>query len=1038
MSGNREQRDDHQDVLIEGGIERDLSMRTKRKQRDELRDVLIDNGIDVDDLAPYELDFKDLMRMRVSNILLVSSRYDFYTLVDDGQLTEAIFSEYQDLNLHYAPSITRVHSGEAALQELKEQNFDLVITMMRLGDMKIDSFCESVKKRYPNITVALLANQGRALDVLYSEGNVRAFDQIFTWSGDRRIFLALIKLLEDWMNAPVDCLEWGVRAIILVEDSPQFYSAFLPMIYTELIKQSQRLIEEGKNFGDKLLRQRARPKILHARTWDEAWRYFRRYRQVLLGIITDLKFPIGGVLDERAGLTYIKRIREHEPELPILAQSSKEEFRYQVTELGAAFVNKNSRTLLQELRQFMLENFGFGDFIFRLPGGQEIARAKNLEEFRDRIATVPDKCLVYHASRDHFSNWLMARTKFRLAQEFKPLKVSDFESVEALRTFTLQRLDELATSDERGIIADFSRDDYKAHATFLRVGGGSLGGKARGLAFFDTILKNYIKPSYFPGVNIAIPRSIILCTDVFAEFMANNQLFAVVVENLPDEELLERFLEARFPVSVEQDLRTIVARNPVPLAIRSSSLLEDTLYQPFAGIYATIMIPNSHPDPEVRFRELKQAIKYVYASTYMQGARNYIEATGHRLEEEQMAVIIQHVAGRAYGRHYYPNFSGVARSFNYYPFGDARQSDGIVNLALGLGKTIVDGGVCAQFCPAYPSVMPQFMSRKDYYANSQREFYALDLESDFLSQKVNEEVNLAHLPIKEAERHGTLTHVASTYCAEDDALYEGTFRDGLRVVNFAPILQSELIPLARILRLLMQLCRTAMNCDVEIEFAGTLGERPGDVAGFHFLQVRPMVKEEGTVDLHLEQAEREDILLRSNQVLGNGVYQVHDVVYIKSDAFDGARTREMAREVGRINAALLDAQRPYLLIGPGRWGSADPFLGIPVRFTAISGARAIVESSLPNMLPDPSQGSHFFQNLTSFQIAYFTARHYRDDERIDWDWLNAQEMVAETEFVRHVRVKEPIEIRVDGQTGSGVVFKRPRRVRKRESFLAQD
>ncbi len=1008
-------------------------MQRRRRQRDELRDVLIEHGIPAEDLVPHDLDFKELMRMRVSNILLVSSRYDFYTLVDDGQLSEAIFSEYQDLNLHYAPSITRVHSGEAALEELREQSFDLVITMMRLGDMKLESFCNTVKKRYPNITVTLLANQGRALEALYSEGNIRAFDQIFTWSGDRRIFLALIKLLEDWMNAPVDCLEWGVRAIILVEDSPQFYSAFLPMIYTELIKQSHSLIEEGKNFGDKLLRQRARPKILHARNYEEAWRYFRKYREVLLGIITDLKFPIGGVVDERAGLTFIKRVREREPELPILAQSSKEELRYQVAELDASFVNKNSRTLLQELRQFMMDNFGFGDFIFRLPGGQEIARARNLEEFREQIARIPDKSLVYHASRDHFSNWLMARTRFRLAQEFKPLKVSDFDSVEALRRFTLERLDELASRDERGLIADFSRDDYKAHATFLRIGGGSLGGKARGLAFFDTILKNYIKPSYFPEMTIAVPRSIILCTDIFTEFMADNELFAVVLENLDDDTLLERFLEARFPARVEEDLRTIVARNPVPLAVRSSSLLEDTLYQPFAGVYATLMIPNSHPDPEVRFRELKRAIKYVYASTYMRSARNYLEATGHRLEEEQMAVIIQHVAGKPYGPYYYPNFSGVARSFNYYPFGDAKPSDGIVNLALGLGKTIVDGGVCAQYCPAYPTVMPQFMSRKDYYANSQRKFYALNLEAEFLNRRPSEEANLAHLDIKEAEKHGTLHPVASTYDARDDMLYEGTFREGLRVVNFAPILQSEMIPLSRILNLLMDLCKTAMNCDVEIEFACTLGDGKEEKAGFHFLQVRPMVKEEGTVDLHLDQVKREDILVLSKQVLGNGVYRVEDVVYVKPKAFDGSKTRQMAREIGVANSKLREEDRPYLLIGPGRWGSADPFLGIPVRFSAISGARVIVEASLPNMLPDPSQGSHFFQNLTSFQIAYFTVRHYRADERVDWAWLDAHEAAWETDYIRHLRLEVPLEIRVDGQTGSGMILKAPLKRRNASS-----
>jgi hypothetical protein len=482
-------------------------------------------------------------------------------------------------------------------------------------------------------------------------------------------------------------------------------------------------------------------------------------------------------------------------------------------------------------------------------------------------------------------------------------------------------------------------------------------------------------------------------------------------------------MDARFPSSVEEDLRAIVLRNTTPLAIRSSSLLEDTLYQPFAGIYATVMLPNSNSDPYVRYQELEQAIKYVFASTYLKSAKNYIEATGHRIEEEQMAVIIQEMAGTKYEHYYYPHYSGVARSFNYYPFGDAKQADGIINLAVGLGKTIVDGGVSAQFCPQYPTIMPQFATQKDYFSNSQKKFYAVDLQSDPLTQKPSEDENLVLLDVKTADKHGTLEYLASTYCTEDDTLYEGTFRKGLRVVNFAPILQSEFIPLAKVLRLLMQLCETAMNCPVEIEFAGVLGEHFDDISEFDFLQVRPMVKEEGGVEINKDELSEADLLLRSDNVLGNGIYHLEDIVYVVSETFESGKTMEMAAEIAALNRKLVDAQKPYLLIGPGRWGSADPWLGIPVRFTGISGATAIVETSLPNMLPDPSQGSHFFQNLTSFHIAYFTTRHYRDADYIDWDWLNALEIVEAGPYVRHVRAPERLEVRVDGQSGTGVILK---------------
>jgi CheY-like chemotaxis protein len=995
-------------------------------RRDELKDVILDSGITSIFHTTYDLDFKSLMRIRVNNILLVSSRYDFYTLVDDGQLTEAITSEYLDLNLYYAPLITRVYSGEAALEALNSQTFDLVITMLRLGDMKLSYFARTVKQSHPDIPLILLAYKSREFQMLYEQGALTMFDRIFIWSGDRKLFLAIIKLIEDLKNAPNDCLANNVRAIILIEDSPHFYSSYLPLIYTEIIQQAQMLVEEGKNFSDKLLRQRARPKILHATNFEEAWRYFHRYRNVLLGVITDLTFQMNGVESDQAGLAFIQRVRQKNPDMPILVQSSQVDELPAIEKHDVQFVNKYSRMLLQEVREFMKTNFGFGDFIFRMPDSTEIDRARNLRELQQKLREIPDESLRFHAQHDHFSNWLMARTRFQLAERFKAIKITEFRSIEHLRSYILSQIEQLVISDQRGIIADFSREHEDTGTTFVRIGGGSLGGKARGLAFIDSIFKRYLDQSYFPNIRISIPRTIVLCTEVFNQFMENNELYPVVVENHTDEHILECFLNATLPEEVQEDLRKVLERNEFPLAVRSSSLLEDTLYQPFAGIYSTLMLPNCHRNAEVRYHELEQAVKFVFASTYFRGAKNYIEATGHRIEEERMAVIIQQMVGRRYEKYFYPHFSGVARSYNYYPFGSAKQTDGVAQVALGLGKTIVEGGVSLQFCPSYPNILPQFTRAADYFKNSQRKFYAVEVNPDAINIRPSEDENLVHLDIKAAEAHETLHFIASTYSSENDSLYEGVYMKGPRVLTFAPILSSEIIPLAKIVKVLLKLCETAMNCPVEIEFAGLLRESDQQPAEFEFLQVRPMVKEEGTVEIDFEQLNPADVLLRSENVLGNGIYKLKDVVFVKPDVFDVTQTRTMADDIDKINRGLVSENRPYLLIGPGRWGSADPWLGIPVKFPGISGAVAIVENSLPNMLPDPSQGSHFFQNLTSFRIAYFTVRHYKAEHSIDWNWLNEQPVVSETAFVKHIRVDANIEILVDGQTSQGVVFKQER------------
>ncbi len=997
-------------------------MKTPAIIKDELQDVILASGIVPPSVQEQDLDFKDLMRVRISNILLVSSRYDYYTLTDDGQLTEAIFSEYLDLNLHYAPHITRVYSGEAALAAIDAQPCDLVITMLRLGDMDLKSFSIAAKQAHPDLPVVLLAYKSRELQLQMDAGVLARFDRIFIWSGDRKLFLAIIKIFEDLKNAPVDCLQYDVRTVILVEDSPMFYSTYLPLIYTELIKQGQALIEEGRNFADKLLRQRARPKILHATTYEQAWAYFETYRGTLLGIITDLHFPAGETDAAVAGLRFLRQVRQHNTELPILVQSSDGRLTDLIEAENAVFVEKYSRSLLQEVREFMKNNFGFGDFVFRLPDGTEVDRARTIRELRHKMKDIPDECLRYHASRDHFSNWLMARTRFRLASLLKPVKIDQFETTSELRRYLLDAIARHMREDTRGMIADFRCNEPDPEATFQRIGAGSLGGKARGLAFIDSILKRYLQPEYFPDIRVSIPRSIVLCTDIFAAFIEHNDLAWTGVEDISDEEVLQHFLAAEFPEDVQENLRAIVRHMPMPLAVRSSSLLEDALYQPFAGIYATLMLPNSHEDLEFRYIELECAIKYVYASAYFRAARNYIEVTGHLAEDEQMAVIIQQLAGCTHEQYFYPHISGVARSFNYYPFGKAKSADGVVNIALGLGRQIVEGGMSLQFCPLYPSVYPQFATTKDYFSNSQHSFYALDLRPD-RDRVLDEEENLARLDLARADEHGTIRYLASTWSGENDTLYEGVFRKGPRVLTFAPLLKSEVIPLAKILDLLMKLCQTAMNCAVEIEFAATLGEHDGRPAEFSFLQVRPMVKEEGHVDLLLDERTSDDVLLHSDQVLGNGVHLLRDIVYVMPDMFDASQTRAMAEQIEAMNKRLVADGTPYLLIGPGRWGSSDPWLGIPVKFTSISGAIAIVETSLPTMLPDPSQGSHFFQNLTSFHIAYFTTRHFRDEHRIDWDWLDAQPESERTSFVRHVVLDRPIEVRVDGRDGEGVIYK---------------
>ncbi len=995
----------------------------KTLPNDELLEVLESNGFVPAGGNGNRLEFKDLMKFRIEKILLVCSFYDYYTIVDDGHLQEALFNEYLELNLYYAPHITRAFSGESARKMLEEDEFDLVIVTLRLGDMELPEFAEEIKSEYPGLPLVLLASHSRELETQIRHGRLDAIDKIFIWSGDRKIFLAIIKQFEDVRNAPHDCLDHGVTTIVLVEDSPTFYSAYLPLIYTEVMKQSQKLIEEGRNSAEKLLRQRARPKILHARNYEEAKEFIETYRDSLLGVITDMKFDIGGRQDPRAGVRLIEETRRNLDKLPILLQTSQIEQKDIAEKYDVAFLDKNSRTLLIELREFMKKNFGFGDFIFRMPDGRKIKSAKNLRELRDNIKYIPVESLLYHARQNHFSHWLIARTQFELAYRIRPVHISQFDNADELRKYLVATLSEQMRSERRGVITVFSRNEYDSSHIFQMIGEGSLGGKARGLAFIDKILKNYLSGDHFPGVEISIPRTIVLGTDVFTQFMENNDLYRTAVQNMPDEQIVREFLRADLPPTVLGDLREILNHARFPIAVRSSSLLEDAVYQPFAGIYATVMIPNSNNNLQVRFHNLVQAIKYVYASTFFRNAKNYIEATGNRIEEEKMGVILQEVVGAFRGNYYYPHFSGVAKSYNYYPFGKAKPKDGVVNLALGLGKTIVDGGVSLQYSPEYPNVYPQFGSRKDLFDKSQTKFWALDMQSDIIRKNPHEDQHLEQLSIQKAEQHEMLNFLASTYSADNDMIYEGITRKGPRILNFAPILKSGVVPLNQILQLLLKMSEVAMNSPAEIEFAVILGRDRPLPAKFGFLQVRPMVKPESNIDIDLGQLENGRIILHSKSALGNGLYELDYILFVKYENFNAAKTRQIGEEINRINLKLLKEKKNYLLIGPGRWGSSDPWLGIPVQFSYISGAQVIVETQMPHMSVDPSQGSHFFHNMTSFKIAYITMERYDHEKDIDWRWINSQPTEYESEFLKLVRTENPIEIKVDGQTGQCVVLK---------------
>jgi hypothetical protein len=811
-----------------------------------------------------------------------------------------------------------------------------------------------------------------------------------------------------------DTESMGVQVIILIEDNVRYYSSFLPAIYSELLHHSRRLISEGVNVNDKIMRMRARPKILLCSDYEEAWQVFSAFAENVLGVISDIEFPAEGALSKTAGLEFARSVRAIAPDVPILLQSSTPDHATSAADVGASFLLKGSPTLLSDLRELLLEHFGFGEFVFKLADGTSVATAEDLKSFGDKLATVPGESLAYHADRNHFSRWLKARTEFALAAELRPARVSDFATSEHMRRYLTETISRYRRERSLAMVADFDRVDFDPRHDFQRIGGGSLGGKARGLAFVRMLLGRKHISEMIEDAVVSVPAAVVLATDVFDRFLDENDLRDFALNCTDDADLERRFLHARFPQDIRDELYALLRRVDTPLAVRSSSLLEDSQHQSFTGVYETFMLPNRASNLETRLHYLVRAVVRVYASQFTLAAKAYIRATHYRLEEEKMAVIIQRIVGRPHGMRYYPDFAGVARSHDFYPVPPATASDGVAAVALGLGRSVSSDGNCVRFCPRYPEAAIQFSSPKAMFAGSQRNFWALELRSE---TDASFDMRETSFDLDVAEGDGTLTALASTYSRENDMVYDGTSRDGTRLVTFAPILKHRTFPLAELVDQLLALGQWGIGSPVEIEFAVDLAKRE-----LAFLQLRPLALSSSSEAVTIEDLEPEQLVCMSKSVLGNGrIDTIYDAVIVDRNRFDRSTSRQTAQELARFNAEL--AGKPYLLIGVGRWGSADPWLGIPVTWEQIAGARVIVEAGFQDFRVAPSQGTHFFQNLTSFNVGYFTVNPDAGEGFVDWAWLAAQPDVRSANAVRHLRFASPLVVKMNGKKGEGVIIK---------------
>ena len=968
-----------------------------------------------------DVTFVNLMMRRIYNVLIVANPYDAFMLEDDGRVEEKIYNEYVELGLRYPPTFTQVSTTEEAREVLRTMHIDLVICMPGNADNDAFSVARDIKAEFPHMHCIVLTPFSHGITKRMENEDLSIFDYVFCWLGNTNLILSIIKLIEDKMNLEHDINEGGVQMILLVEDSIRFYSSILPNLYNYILAQSKRFATEALNRHSATLRMRGRPKVVLARNYEEAMALYERYSDNMLGVISDVRFPIHGEKDSEAGLKLMREIRQNDPYLPLILESSESENRAKAEAEGFRFVDKNSKKMSLDLRKILEEHFGFGDFIFRDPKTKaEIMRIHSLKELQDNIFKIPDDSMLYHISRNHMSRWLSARAIFPVSMFLKTVTWERLKDITAHREIIFDAIVQYRHMKNIGVVAVFDRMKFDAYSHFARIGEGSLGGKGRGLAFLDNIIKMHPEFNSLEGAKVQIPRTVVLCTDVFDQFMEQNNLYQIALSDASDDDILRHFLRAQLPDSLIADFFTFFEAVKSPIAIRSSSLLEDAHYQPFAGIYSTYMIPYLD-DKYAMLEMLACAIKGVYASVYYRDSKAYMAATSNVIDQEKMAVILQEVVGKQYDGRYYPNISGVLRSLNYYPIGDERAEDGIASLALGLGKYIVDGGQTLRVSPYHPHQVLQTSELETALRETQTRFYALDTRHVGNDFKVDDGFNILNLKVKEAERDNSLNFIASTYDPYDQVIRDGLYEGGRKVISFAGVLQQDVFPLPELLQMSMRYGAEAMRRPVEIEFACNLNaDRTGSL---YLLQIRPIVDQKQMLDEDLAAIPDADCLLRSHNSLGHGVTEdVTDVVYVKTDdRFSAADNSTIAREIEKLNKEYLDRGTNYVLVGPGRWGSSDSWLGIPVKWPHISAARVIVEVALKNYRVDPSQGTHFFQNLTSFGVGYFTIDENRNDGCFHKATLDAMPAVEETEHVRVVRFEKGLRIMMDGKKGEGVV-----------------
>lgn len=971
--------------------------------------------------------FNLLMQKRIRKVLVICSSYDFFMLEEDGRIDEQIFNEYVSLNLRYPPVFVHADSARQSLYILENDQIDLIIPMLSVADVDTFKLARHIKEKYPLKPIVVLTHFSREVSLRLEKQDMSGIDFVFSWLGNTDIFLAIIKMIEDKMNAENDILEIGVQAILLVEDSVRYISSYLPNLYRIVLEQSKDFMLEALNEHQQMLRRRGRPKILLATTAQEANKLYQKYHNHILGIISDVSYkasPTRRDTKEKAGLKFCKKAKKDDPNLPFLLQSSEQNNEKYAKELGAGFLNKYSDNLSYELKEFILDNFGFGEFNFRNPKtGKVECTASNLKTLQEMILTVSDETLLHHAKQDDFSKWLNARALFPIAQKFKTVQQSDFQSIKEIRKFIYDTISSFRVSKARGIIAEFDKGRFDEYLFFSRIGEGSLGGKARGLAFMNSVIKKENLMNKYPGMLISVPATVVLTTDVFEEFMEINHLYEKSLVTDSDEKILEYFLEANFPEYIRDDLFAIASLASYPIAVRSSSKLEDSYYQPFAGIYNTYMVP-IQSDKHKMVQMLEMAIKGVYASVFFKTSKSYIAVTSNLIDEEKMGIILQSVCGNNYNGRFYPTISGVARSVNYYPISPEKPEDGVANIAYGLGKIIVDGGTTLRFSPKYPKKIIQLSSPEMALGNTQKYFYALDLNPMSFIPSPDDSQNLLKLRMKEAENEESFNMVSSIYDMDNNIIRDGLDHSGKKIVTFSKILNYGTFPIAEIISDLLNISSKALNNPVEIEFAANLDTPEGEPAIFNYLQVRPIVANTDQSLVDLEKVDTDKLILYSKKAMGNGmITDIHDVIYIKPKVFDPARNRGLVNELEVLNNQFVNSGRNYILIGPGRWGSTDPWLGIPVKWTHISSARLIVEAGLENYRVDPSQGTHFFHNLTSFGVGYMSINPHIRDGKCDFEYLDGLSSEYESEKIRHVHSEEPFVIQIDGRTNKGAINK---------------